>query len=77
MVQEKLLRFKIIGENRIKGDNMVSQAKDTDFVLEVDDIPIPTGGFVKRIFKSTILGMISSLRGVEEPRKIIIKVRYD
>ncbi len=56
---------------------MVMLVKNKDFELEVNGEPIPAGGFVKRIFKSTILGMISSLRGVEEPYEVIIKVRYD
>lgn len=59
------------------GDCMVMLVKDKDFVLEVNGISIPAGGFVKRIFKSTILGMVSALRGVEEPHEIIIKVRYE
>ena len=58
------------------GDCMVMLVKNKDFVLEVDGSTIPAGGFVKRIFKSTILGMVSSLRGVEEPHEVIIKLRY-
>lgn len=51
-----------------------------DLVINVDGRSLAVGGFVEEIFKSTILGMVSSLKGVKgvgNPQEIKINVRYD
>ena len=59
---------------------MILAIKSTDFVLKVNGKSIPTGGFVKKIFKSTILGMLSSLRGiddVDDVHDVFIEIHYN
>lgn len=56
-------------------DCIVLQTKDDEFVLEVNGISIPVGEFVTKFFKNTILGMVSVLKGVEQPQEIAIKLR--
>jgi len=42
--------------------------------LRVDGKRIPLSGFVKRFLIRSIKGMISSLKGAENPRRIVVKI---
>ena len=62
------------------GDYMIMLVKSKDFILKVNGKSIPAGGFVKKIFKRTILGMLSSLRGiddVDDVHDVLIEIHYD
>lgn len=40
------------------------------FRLIIDDVPIPLGPFVQSVTKNVVLGLVRSLKGVGEPRKV-------
>ena len=46
----------------------------TDVELVVDGRRIPLNPFVSKIVKNTVVGLVSSLKGVEDPRSISIKI---
>jgi hypothetical protein len=52
----------------------VSDETRIDMTLKVDDQDIPIGRFVEEIVSQGILGMINSLKGVDEPEKIEITI---
>ena len=49
----------------------------TDVELVVDGRRIPLNPFVSKIVKNTVVGMISSLKGVRDPKNITIKIEMD
>ena len=64
-----------------KGDNVVTTGgihgkvmgftdNDKTVILKVDDSDIPLGPFVQNMVLNTTLGMVSSLKGVEKPKKV-------
>ena len=56
--------------------NLLAQRKGDDIDLLVNETHVPLNIFIKSFMARTILGMVSSLRGVEEPHEVIIKLRY-
>ena len=52
----------------------MSDDKEIEMTLKVDGQDIPIGRFVEQIVSSGILGMINSLKGVEDPEKIEITI---
>lgn len=46
----------------------------TDVELTVDGKRIPLNPFVSKIVKNTVLGLVSSLKGVKDPKNISIKI---
>ena len=43
--------------------------------LEIDGISIPLNTFAEKVFRNTILGMVSSLKGIDEnPQRITLTV---
>lgn len=53
---------------------LVSDEKQIDMTLVVDGQDIPIGRFVEEIVSAGILGMVGSLKGVEDPEKIEITI---
>lgn len=61
-------------------DLILSQEEDTmsDIRLEVDGRKIPLNPFVRTFIERTVLGMITSLTGVDaDPRKILLSIDRD
>ena len=52
----------------------MSDEKQIDLTLNVDGQDIPIGHFVEEIVSGGILGMINTLKGVEDPEKIEITI---
>ena len=52
----------------------MSDEKKIDLTLKVDGQDIPIGHFVEEIVSGGILGMVSTLKGVEDPQKIEITI---
>lgn len=40
------------------------------FSLRVDDTVVPLGPFVQDVTRNTVLGLVRSFKGVEDPRKV-------
>jgi len=49
--------------------------EDDDVKVNLNNALVPTTSFVNKIFKSTIVGMVSSLKGVGEINKINISIK--
>ena len=45
-----------------------------EITLKIDGRDVPMNPFVKNIFTRTILGMVSSLSGVEKPSRIELDI---
>ena len=45
--------------------------------VKVDGKKVPLNRFVSRIFANTITAMVSSLRGVDKAKKIVVEVDLD
>jgi hypothetical protein len=55
----------------------VSNEKEIELTLKVDDQEIVIGPFVQEIVSSGILGMIGSLKGVDDPKKVEILIELE
>jgi len=63
-------------EKVIKGElSWRDCALSTDVELVVDGRRVPLNPFVSKIIKNTVLGMISSLKGVKDPGHISLNIR--
>ena len=60
-----------LGNNSYEDCDYFSERKVS---LEVDDKQIPLGMFAKEVIAGTLKGMVSSLKGVENGKKIVITV---
>jgi molybdopterin-guanine dinucleotide biosynthesis protein B len=56
-------------------EKFLRQKDEAEVRLAVNGNPIPLGPFVRRIFSHTILGMVSSLHGTENPRQVRLTIR--
>lgn len=52
----------------------ISQMKKSQVQLRVNNRDIPLNPFLSRLFSHTIIGMVSSLKGVAAPRKIELRI---
>jgi hypothetical protein len=53
----------------------VEEASMADITLEVDGREVPMNPFVRTFIKSTVLGMVTSLSGIDpEPKKISLVI---
>lgn len=63
-------------ERLIKGElSWKDCVLSTDVELVVDGRRIPLNPFVSKIIKNTVVGLVSSLKGVEDPGSISIKIK--
>jgi len=46
-----------------------------DAALFIDGVRLPLAMFVRKLLASTILGMVRSLKGVEEPKSVVVAVK--
>jgi len=46
-----------------------------DAALFIDGVRLPLALFVRKIVATTVLGMVRSLKGVEEPKSIVVAVK--
>jgi molybdopterin-guanine dinucleotide biosynthesis protein B len=60
LIEEKFLKLK----------------QDTSLILRVDGEEVKLNNFVRSFIKNTILGMLSSLKGVENPQEILLKIKF-
>jgi molybdopterin-guanine dinucleotide biosynthesis protein B len=59
------------GENKFEDCYYFSEKKVS---LEVDGMEVPLGKFTKDIVSGTVAGMVSTLKGVDSPKKIRIEI---
>lgn len=64
-----------LGKAILKGEAGTEScvANASDFVLRVNDEDIPLGPFVQDVTRNVLLGLVSSYKGVSDPRKIEIR----
>ena len=53
---------------------VISKREQTDVSLFINDHPVHLNQFVANMFSNTIEGMVSSLKGIESPKKIDISI---
>jgi len=51
------------------------ESREIDIEIAVDGMPLGLTPFVRRLLSSTLLGMVSALKGGENAKTIEIKVR--
>lgn len=63
---------KTMGAALLRGEAEISQCVGykNDFILKVNDIDIPLGGFTRLALQNVVIGFIKSLKGGENPKKI-------
>jgi molybdopterin-guanine dinucleotide biosynthesis protein B len=77
-VEATVPRFKpddIIGVADFIEERFLSRASEPGFVLRLDGRKIPIKTFVKEFLMGGIMGMISTLRGYEDPAQVDISIR--
>lgn len=55
-------------------EKVSAERKDEDTLLFVNGTPVPLNFFVKRLINKTLLGMVSTLKGVDEVRSLRISL---
>jgi molybdopterin-guanine dinucleotide biosynthesis protein B len=55
-------------------EKVSSQREDEDTLLFVNGTPVPLNFFVKRFINKTLLGMVSTLKGIDEVRSLRISL---
>ena len=48
---------------------------ESQIEVEIDGKKVPTNEFVRKVFTGVVEGLVASLKGVNDPREILIKVR--
>ncbi|MCZ7525575.1 MAG: molybdopterin-guanine dinucleotide biosynthesis protein B [Acidimicrobiia bacterium] len=56
-------------------DVVAGTVQGTDVALVVDGRTVPVEGFPAQVVASTVLGLLSSLKGVGEPHEVLLRVR--
>lgn len=56
-------------------ENVLERDKETEVSLSVNGNPIGLKNFVRNVFANTILSLVASLRGTENPRDVRITIR--
>ena len=56
-------------------ENALGQQREPEVFLSVNGNPVGIGSFIRSVFTNTILGLVASLHGTENPRDIRITIR--
>ena len=56
-------------------ENVLGWQRETGVFLSVNGSPVGLKSFVRKVFTNTILGLVASLRGTENPRDVRITIR--
>lgn len=56
-------------------NNVLERQRETEVFLSVNGNPIGLKSFVRNVLTNTILGLVASLRGTENPRDVRITIR--
>ncbi len=63
---------KTMGAALLAGESEITQCVGyrNDFILKVNDVDVPLGGFTRTALQNIVVGFIKSLKGGDDPRKI-------
>jgi molybdopterin-guanine dinucleotide biosynthesis protein MobB len=53
----------------------LTQERGEDATLFIDGVRLPLALFVRKLVASTILGMVHTLKGVDDPKSVVVAVR--